>query len=309
MKQPNDYLLEFMELIDLPAEARPVLLDAGKTLMEQQGAEMDRLCALFLSDPNETAADAFEQLDKAAEACGVCSYTASFVFLCWNSQELHERYRAQGISDEVFHDTMMDLHYKLEECRHVHNIWGTFVRGWYPGFYAVTRFALGRLQYEFDEFRGESYTAGGFTVKKGDRVLTMHIPSAGPLTKALREDSYRRAYEFYKKDFPGKPVVFTCHSWLLFPPHDGMLPKDSNIVSFLHDFDPIFWTESDTFHDAWRVYGANGDKPVDQLPRNTTFQRAYADWLQSGHKSGHGYGAFLFDGKHFIRTAGSSQTL
>lgn len=309
MKLPNDYLVDFMELIHLPSEARPVLLEAGKTLMAQQGDEMNRLCALFMSDPEENAAAAFEQLDKAAEACGVHSYTASFVFLAWNAQELHERYRAKGISDEIFRDTMTDLRYKLNECRHVHNVWGTFVRGWYPGFFAVTRFALGRLQYEFDEFHGKSYTAGGYTVNKGDRTLTMHIPSAGPLTKELREDSYRRAYEFYKNDFPGKPVIFCCHSWLLYPPHEEMLPKSSNIVSFMHDFDPVLSEEHDTFSDAWRIYGPDADKPFDQLPRDTVFQRAYADWLQSGHKAGIGYGTFLFDGKQFIRTAGVSEHL
>ena len=156
------------------------------------------------------------------------------------------------------------------------------------------RQALGRMQYEFSEFQGESHTAGGITVKKGDCVLTMHIPSCGPLTKDLREDSYRRAYTFYQKDFPGKPVIFTCSSWLLYPPHDGMLPKSSNVVSFLHDFDPVFSVETDTFDNAWRIYGADGGKPLDQLPQNTSMQRAYANWLRGGHKAGWGYGIFMF---------------
>ena len=118
MKQPNEYLSEFMELISLPQESRQVFLEAGKTLLEQQGAEMERLSALFMADPAENAGNVFEQLDKAAEACSIHSYTASYVFLCWNTQELRERYRAKGISDEVFRNTMMDLNYKLTECRH-----------------------------------------------------------------------------------------------------------------------------------------------------------------------------------------------
>ena len=63
------------------------------------------------------------------------SYIASLVFLCWNTQELHERYRASGLSDEIFHDTMMDLHYKLAECKQVYGIWGVFTRSWDAGFY------------------------------------------------------------------------------------------------------------------------------------------------------------------------------
>lgn len=309
MKRPNDYLPDLMELLDFPAEARTTLCSAGKVLMEKHEKALTELCAGYMENPEENGGEVFERLDKLAEDCGIHSYTASLVFLCWNAQELHERYRVRGISDEIFHDTMMDLHYKLAECRNVYGIWGVFTRNWDAGFYSLSRFALGRLQYEFDNFRGESYTAGGITVKKGDRALIMHIPSAGPLTKELREDSYRRAYEFYRGEFPGKPVLFTCHSWLLYPPHDQMLPKTSNVVSFMHDFDPIFSKETDTFSDAWRIYGADAQKPIDQLPRNTSFQRAYADWLQSGHKAGVGYGAFLFDGKKFIRAAGSSEHL
>lgn len=309
MKRPNDYLPDLMELLDFPEEARAALCEAGKTMTEKHESALTELCARYMEDPVENGEKVFEQLDKIAEDCGIHSYTASLVFLCWNAQELHERYRARGLSEEIFHDTMMDLHYKLAECKQVYGIWGVFTRSWDAGFYNLTRFALGRLQYEFDGFRGESYTAGGFTVKRGDRVLTMHIPSAGPLTKELREDSYRRAYEFYRAEFPNGPVVFTCLSWLLYPPHDGMLPKESNVVSFMHDFDPIFSKETETFHDAWRIYGADAEKSADQLPRKTTFQRAYADWLQSGRKAGNGYGVFLFDGKRFIRTAGCSEHL
>ena len=309
MKQANNYLIELMEQLDVPAEARPVLSDAGKRMMEKQGAEMQRLGALFMAAPKENAPSVFEQLDRIAEICGVHPYTASFVFLCWNVQDLQEHYRIKGISNEVFHDTILDLRYKLAECHEVHHVWGTFVRDWFPGFFALTRFALGRMQYEFSEFQGESHTAGGITVKKGDCVLTMHIPSCGPLTKDLREDSYRRAYTFYQKDFPGKPVIFTCSSWLLYPPHDGMLPKSSNVVSFLHDFDPVFSVETDTFDNAWRIYGADGGKPLDQLPQNTSMQRAYANWLRGGHKAGWGYGIFMFDGRQFIRMHGVSEHL
>lgn len=95
-------------------------------MMAQQGAEMERLSKLFLENPLENAESVFEALDHAAEQCGVHSFTASFVFLCWNTQELHERYRTKGIADEVFRNTMMDLNYKLAECWQVHGIWGTF---------------------------------------------------------------------------------------------------------------------------------------------------------------------------------------
>ena len=83
----------------------------------------------------------------------------------------------------------------------------------------------------------------------------------------------------------------------------------SNIVSFMHDFDIIYSEETSDFDNAWRIYGADGNKPADQLPRNTSIQRAYADWLQNGNKAGWGYGVFLFDGRRFVRRSDSSEHL
>lgn len=309
MKKPNEYLEEFMRLLELPEEARPVLADAGKRLMDGHGEELGRLCRAFMDNLDGGTDEVYEQLDRLAEASGVHSYTASFVFLAWCAQELEQKYRERGISMEIFRETMMDLRCKLMECRTVRGIWGTFVRGWYPDFYACKRFAFGRLQFEFDGFRADSYSAGGITVRKGDRVINMHIPSAGPLTKELREDSYRRAYSFYKSSFPDGPIPFACSSWLLYPEHDRFLPEGSNIVSFLHDFDIVRSEQTEEFSDSWRVFGDAAGKPPAELPRDTSLRRAYADWLQAGGKTGYGYGVFLFDGVNFIRRDGAAPHL
>ena len=68
-----------------------------------------------------------------------------------------------------------------------------------------------------------------------------------------------------------------------------------------------FPEETDEFDNAWRIYGADGNKPADELPRNTSIQRAYADWLKKGNKAGWGYGIFLFDGQQFIRKSGTNE--
>ena len=67
MKQLMDCLPEALELIKTPAEARPELLAAGKKLVEQQGEEMLRLCALFMENPEDNAKTVYEQLDLAEE--------------------------------------------------------------------------------------------------------------------------------------------------------------------------------------------------------------------------------------------------
>lgn len=47
--------------------------------------------------------------------------------------------------------------------------------------------------------------------------------------------------------------------------------------------------------DLWRVYSSAWDKEPDQLPRNTTLQRAYADWMKQGNPVGVGKGVFFKD--------------
>jgi len=64
------------------------------------------------------------------------------------------------LTDELFWDTIADLKFKLIECHDVYGIWGTFVASWYPWFYTMHRFKLGRLQYEAVHFSGDTPVTG-----------------------------------------------------------------------------------------------------------------------------------------------------
>ena len=96
-------------------------------------------------------------------------------------------------------------------------------------------------------------------------------------------------------------MLFCCGSWLLYPRHREFLPEKSNILRFLDDFEIVSWAEKENFGDAWRVFGRYSELPVEQLPRDTSLRRAYADWLAAGNKTGDGYGLFLFDGEKIVR--------
>ena len=50
------------------------------------------------------------------------------------------------------------------------------------------------------------------------------------------------------------------------------------------------------FGDQWRIFGVKNDrKPVDELPQNTSMQRAYVEWFKKGKKPGHAYGIIVYD--------------
>lgn len=90
-------------------------------------------------------------------------------------------------------------------------------RGGLIGFFEMTRFALGRLQFELMDFP-ESYEKTGHVRPEGmTKVINMHIPSCGPLKKEGCEASFRQAAAFFADAFPGEKIAFFCESWLLYP--------------------------------------------------------------------------------------------
>jgi len=45
----------------------------------------------------------------------------------------------------------------------------------------------------------------------------------------------------------------------------------------------------------WRIFGKYGEAPVEQLPRDSTMRRAYADFLATGAYPGWAKGVFVWD--------------
>jgi hypothetical protein len=165
----------------------------------------------------------------------------------------------------------------------------------------MTRYALGRLQYEHARFDADEYTCAGITLHRGDAVINCHIPSCGPLTKEARTDSYRQAWDFYKRDFPHGILPVVCSSWLLYPEHADFLPAHSNILSFMQDFTLLRSSVDESFRNAWRIFGSAAARPASEWPRDTSIRRAFADRILAGKPVGSGYGILLFDGNRILR--------
>lgn len=297
----NEYFQLFMKTENFPAESRAPLSEAFAKLTAAKD------CGPLL----QTAEDALfggkewreaiaPPLKEVSEQTGIHPYTVDLLFLVAESERLRADYKAAGLDEAIFWNSMADLLYKLVECHDVYGIWGTFVAWWHPWFYTRKRFAFGRLQFEAVPFEGSApVTVGGHTIRPGDTVYNMHIPSAGPLTKESRLDAYRRAYEFYRKA-DGEWLCFVCESWLLFPAYREILSPTSNIVSFMDDFH-IYFEEKSEFYDSWRVFGKDFEKPFAELPEDTSMRRAFKKYLLAGGGAGAGYGLFFFNGKEFIK--------
>ena len=81
-----------------------------------------------------------------------------------------------------------------------------------------------------------------------------------------------------------------CATWLFNPDHYKILSENSNIIGFMNDFDIIEEMIDEEFKYRWRIFGKDADLPFDKLPRDTSLQKAYADWMASGNTAKAGYG-------------------
>ena len=269
---------EYMERLTFP----PAAVEA---VLQKADARLDVLGQRYMAGEIT--------LVEAQEAIGE-DYGAYMAFLVGCLPQLRRRYAAAGLPEELFWHTMMDLKYKLMECHTVKGQWGNFAFWWYDRFYKMTRFTLGRLQFEAVTYEGPQYTCGGITVETGDPVVNIHIPSAGPLTKELRQEAYQMAYEFFPACRKQGALPLVCHSWLLDPEYETFLPASSNLIGFQKDFDIIACEKQEEFKEAWRVFGAHGGKKPQELPRDTSMQRGFADFLSAGGRTGVGSGIMLW---------------
>ena len=291
----RDYLCWFFANFSYDAADSAALLDAYDKLMAnpEAGALLEGAIATYEADINCDYNALTAQSKKAARLASIHNHTTDLLLFICLSKHLRELYAERGIDDAIWHDTVLDLKYKLEECKLVRGVRGMFVAFWMPGWFKMTRFALGRLQFEIVDF-GREYQKDGITLGKESKVLNVHIPRSGlPLSKELYEDSFARAKAFFQEQLPpdqcpdGK-VPFVCHSWLLYPRMTEFVSERSNVLRFMKEFEILSWDDSDG-ESLWCLFDTAERNP-DRLPSNTSLRRAFVQRLKSGGRVGWGYG-------------------
>lgn len=287
------YIAQICADLAFPQEALEDMLEAWDKIRQEPaaGTLFSQWIAAYDKDIHMDYKAALSDVDKAAELAGIHKYTAELLLFLCLSRHLEELYKTQGIPLSVYHDSCMDMNWKLFECKKMYGIWGSFVAWWFPGFFELTRFALGRLQFELIDFP-KSYEAFGRKRPKGmTKVINVHIPSCGKLDMEECHESYRRAAEFFADAFPGEEAAFYCESWMLYSPHREFLKAGSGVVRFMSEYD-IYHTETED-GDLWRIFNRIYDGNPDALPEDTSLQRGYKEWLKAGNHAGFGEGIFF----------------
>ncbi|SKA80714.1 hypothetical protein SAMN06295879_0232 [Agreia bicolorata] len=189
--------------------------------------------------------------------------------------------RRHDIPERVIRDTLADVGRHLAISRRVTGEFGLQTWRWLTYHFTVRIFALGRLQFALERAKPAVEVEG--VIAAGDWVLAVHIPESGPLLPALVDESLVAAKKFFAEHFPQHPVsVVTCDSWILDPFLLDRLSPESNVGSFVRRFTPIDHS-SDGHTDAlYFVFRTRDLTRLDELPRNTSLQRAVLERLELG---------------------------
>ena len=275
---------DLMKKLDFPTDAQKEMLSILDKLLKN--------CD-FLDIIKQYENDSFDfdlmlsNMKAIAEKCNICPYSAYMILFICMSERLHKLYNEKGIDDTIFYNTMLDLRYKFEECKLVHNQIGTFVPKWYKGFFEMKIFALGRLQFEINHTWFDC-KVNGKTIPKGTKVLSVHIPRTGTkLEHSLVLESYKNAKQFFKDEF-NEDIIFICNSWLLYPWNRTVLKDGSNLALFYDDFTVVQSGEYNNYSEIWRLFDCLYDGNPDNLPSDTSLRRAYIERIKSNQPIGHG---------------------
>ena len=290
----RDYLIGFFKDFDYASDDAAFLLDAyDKTVAIKKAHDIlgEALDAYRKSPALDYPKEILNRAKAISAITGLHPYTTDLlVFICMTKQ-LKVYYKEKGLEASIYRDSVLDLKWKLEECKLVKGIIGSFVAPWFDGFFNLTRFALGRLQFEITHIHTD-YEKNGVVLKKDvSRVIGVHIPRTGtPMDKESCDKSYAMAREFFR-DEVGESAPFVCHSWLLYPVHREILPTNTNTYRFLSEYD-IVESGVNGGHDLWRLFDTDERDP-DKLPTNGSLRRAYVDYLKKGGRPGWGFGVKL----------------
>ena len=288
------FLQVFFDKYEYPKAGAEYLLNLAKRLDEGSGLQqlLARKLNDYISGRIQTLEDVkalLGEIKTASAAENIPSESAELIFFLLCMQPLKVQYDRMGLSEDYYAGVARDLRSKLNECYAVKGIWGSFVAPWFAGFFAMTRFVIGRLQYEMIEMP-HCISPDGKYCFNGEPAINVHIPSGCPLRIEDVKASMAEAAQFFAPHFPGNQVLFHCNSWLLFPGHYEMLPQESGIRQFMDEFTIIRADTHADRHDLWRLFETMEVDDPNRLPQNTSLRRQYVRWLLSGKPVGSAIG-------------------
>ncbi len=187
-----------------------------------------------------------------------------------------EKYIQRGIPNRIYLDTFGCFKRFIGEYKASYGTYAFDRAFWCGRQTSLSLFRLGALEYEMIE-------EGGLP------MISIHIPSDASLTPMSVDASLAEAEAFFNTFEPmyGN-VPYVCHSWLLSPALEDILPVTANLIQFRRRFDIGGVHTQDESYKMW-VFGDPRLAPCD-FAENTTLQRGIKQFVLGGGKVGSAYG-------------------
>lgn len=290
----KEFIRAFCEEYDYPQKVCDALLDAYQVISADEKAIelLERNQQMLWQEQFAEIGDDLILLDQIAELVGVHPYTVHLLFYVLCAEKTKKLYIQHGISLDIYRTSMLAMKWKMQKTYKMYGVCGSAWAAWFRPFFLLHRFGIGRLEFELSPSLVD-YRNGDDFVRKGDTVVNVHIPAAGPLDHNAVEESYYQAAQFFAESFPRGVVPFQCTSWLLYPPVLEMVPM-GNLWAFSQDYEIVSIEDVSPEDDRWRVFLVPETVPVEEYPEETTLQRRLKAWLLEDNTMGSGLGMFFY---------------
>ena len=279
-----DEIILLANELEYPQAVINSMTEAASALPENLPVEM-----LAAPDTAEKGwAEIISRIPRWEEDNGIAQLAVTTAAACLS----RKKYQLDGISDEIYLDTMRCLSRFLKETKEMRKIWA-FDRGfWSWRQTGMLLFRLGTLEFEYRMLDHEEPLPEG--LRPGDPVVSVHIPSDAVLKRDALDHSYSLAGKFFSSQAGGPwiqnpPKAFLCDSWLLAPTLDILLPDTSGIRTFSSDYKRYHELQDDDAFYQW-LYQLSAPIPNGNLPEKTSLQRSLKAHLLSGGHMGMAWG-------------------
>ncbi len=138
---------------------------------------------------------------------------------------------------------------------------------------------------ELGECVSERITLKGYTevLRAGDDVISVHIPSDGPLDYDYSEKSYAEAKELFQNYYPEYNFkAFYCDSWLLEKRLKAIMGRETNITRFADGY-ITFPTKSTGSAVYGFLFNQKGIVDPSTLPENSSMHTKVKEYLSAGN--------------------------
>ncbi|MBQ7399324.1 MAG: hypothetical protein IJW06_02525 [Clostridia bacterium] len=186
-----------------------------------------------------------------------------------------EDFSSRICEKDIFFDTAKRIAEGAKEYFAHNGIFGLYDYHFLANHVRGSILRLGEFEYQYGIFEGK-------------RAIFLHLSDGADLSKESRLVSYRLA----RKYFGNYPII--GDSWLLYTENKKMLSEDSKILDFMNDFDVVSTYETTDYSELFHIFGRISDYSYENLPKNTSLQKAYAERVKNGLPIGSGVGVLRY---------------